>query len=359
MRRVSATPPTRRRALGLTLLLPLALAPALAAADLVLPSGFTTEVYVTGDGFEEGQTRGARGIPSTSTVVFDEDGTLYLARTGRRYGGGETEDLWRIYRIPAGGARLTPQSESRYLHGPPLRNSQVAAVRAGRELLVTAFDRERKVGLLYRMLDGRAELLAGGTPPPGRAPLLRQPEGVAADTAGTLYVADREDNAILRLGPTGQVLDPRYVGVSRPRLLVMDDRDRLWIGADGEAQAPWQRGPGEIWLVSPGSEPTRLLRGPVPSGMGLSPAGHLLVADRQNNQVFAITAEGRRVDLIGFTNGDGPRTLGFAPSTAATRRAGIAGDLFLIVIRRGTWPVNEVIRISGPFDELIRQRAAP
>ena len=34
----------------------------------------------------------------------------------------------------------------------------------------------------------------------------------------------------------------------------------------------------------------------------------------------------------------------------ATRRAGIAGDLFLVVIRRGTWSLNEIIRISGPFD---------
>jgi hypothetical protein len=350
---------TRHGPLGFFLLLVLLLVPAVAAAELVLPPGFKAEVYVSGDGYEEGSTRGARGIPSTSSLVFDHEGALYLARTGRRYGGGEGEELWRLYRIPAGGARLGPPSESRYLHGPPLRNSQVAAVRAGRELLVTAFDRERKVGVLYRMLDGRAELLAGGTPPAGTAPALKQPEGVATDAAGNLYVADREDNLVVRLGPTGRVLDPRYASVSRPRLLVMDDRDRLWVGADGDAQAPWQRGPGEIWLITPGSEPTRILRGPVPAGIALSPAAHLVVADRQNAQVFALTPEGRRVDLIGFTEGDGPRALVFAPTTAATSRAGFAGDLFLVVIRRGAWPVNEVVRISGPFDELIRQRTAP
>jgi hypothetical protein len=348
----------RCHASRLALLVALALVPASAGAELALPPGFTAEVYVTGDGFEQG-SRGGRGIPSTSTLAFDDEGALYIARTGRRYGGGETEDIWRLYRIPPGGARLSPDTEGRYLHGPPLPNAQVAGVRGGRELLVTAFDRERKVGVLYGMLNGRAVLLAGGTPPRGTAPLLTQPEGVAVDAAGHLHVADREANAVLRLDHAGRVLDARFLAVSRPRLLLMDAHDRLWIGADGEAQAPWQRGPGEIWLVAPGGEPTRLLRGPVPTGMGLSPGAHLLVADRQNNRVFALTAEGRRVDLVGFTEGDGPRALAFAPVTPATRRVGIAGDLFVVVIRRGTWPVNEVVRISGPFDELIRQRAEP
>jgi hypothetical protein len=350
---------TWRHALGVALPVALALASTPARAELVLPSGFTAEVYVTGGGYEQGSTRGGRGIPSTSTLAFDDDGALYLARSGRRYGGGESEDIWRLYRIPPGGARLSPDTEARYLYGPPLPNAQVAGVRAGRELLVTAFDRERKIGLLYRMLEGRAVLLAGGTPPRGTAPTLIQPEGVAVDAAGNFLVADRETNAVLRLDPAGRVLDTRLLTLGRPRLLLADARDRLWIGADGEAQAPWQRGPGEIWLVPPGGEPTRLARGPVATGMGLSPGANLLVADRQNSQVFALTSEGRRVDLIGFTEGDGPRGLAFAPVTPATRRAGFAGDLFVVVIRRGTWPVNEVVRVSGPFDDLIRRRAEP
>ncbi len=57
-----------------------------------------------------------------------------------------------------------------------------------------------------------------------------------------------------------------------------------------------------------------------------------------------------------FTDGDAPRSLVFAPTTPATRQAGFAGDLFVVVIRRGAWPVNEVLRVSGPFDEYVRQR---
>jgi hypothetical protein len=32
----------------------------------------------------------------------------------------------------------------------------------------------------------------------------------------------------------------------------------------------------------------------------------------------------------------------------------MAGDLFVIRIPRGAWPVNEVVRITGPFESLGR-----
>jgi len=36
--------------------------------------------------------------------------------------------------------------------------------------------------------------------------------------------------------------------------------------------------------------------------------------------------------------------------------AGIAGDLFVSVIRRGTWSLNEIVRITGPFDDHVRTK---
>jgi len=226
-------------------LLALASAPAPARADLELPPGVTAQVYVTGEGFDASDSRGARGIPAVSTLAFDENGVLYLARTGRRYMGGEVEDIWPLYRIPAGGARLTREHHAAYLHGPPLPNPQVGAVRGGRELFITTFDRDRRIGVLYRVMGGRAELFAGGTPEGGQSPLLKQPEGVAVD-AGGFYVADRDRGAIVRLDPTGRVLDARHTVLRRPRVLAVDGAGALWIGADGDAEAPWQQGAGEI-----------------------------------------------------------------------------------------------------------------
>jgi hypothetical protein len=332
------------------------LAPVPAAGELVLPPGFTAHVYVTGDGFGSGSWQGVPGIPAVSTLAVDDAGVLYVARTGRRYlAPAETDDLWPLYRIPAGGAQLTPQSEARYFFGPPLRNAQVGTIRAGREVLLTTFDRERGIGVLYRMVNGRVGLLAGGTPDPGSPPLLRQPEGVAVDRAGNLYVADRVQGTVVRLDPRGHVLDSRYLNVLRPRLLAAGG-ETLWVAGDGNAEAPWQRGAGEIWAFGAGGTRSLVARGFTAAAMALPPGGRLFVADRHAAEVFVLAPDGRRAEFIRFTDSDAPRGLAIAPVTPETRQAGIAGDLFVVTIRRGAWPINEIVRVSGPFDQLLRGR---
>ena len=155
-------------------------------------------------------------------------------------------EAWRSNEASA-IARLFSE-KARYFYGPPLPNPQVAGTRRARELLVTTFDRERRVGALYRLIDGRAELFAGGTPERGRQPILRQPEGVAVDGSGNVYVADRAQGLVIRLDADGRVVDPRHLAITRPRLLAVDDSDRLWVGSDGTAEAPIQQGPGEAIL---------------------------------------------------------------------------------------------------------------
>jgi hypothetical protein len=338
-------------AFALTLVsLVLAVAPAL--GEITLPRGFKAQLYASGDGYEVGNVAAAGGFPTTSTAAFDAAGMLYLARTGRRYAGGEVEDLWPVYRVPPGGARLTPATERRFLHGPPLWSPQVSTARGGRDVFVTTYDRDRKLGVLYRLVDGRAELVAGGTPPPGATPQLGQPEAAAADSAGNVYVADRLRGVVVKLDASGRVADPRYVAVGRPRLVAVDETDQLWVGADAGNEAPWTRGPGEIWKVNPQGLATRVLAGPNLAGMSVGPGGRLFVADRHAAKIFFVTPDGTAVDFASFTDSDAPRTLAFAPLTPETRRAGIAGDLFVVAIRRGVFRLNEVFRITGPFDEL-------
>jgi len=329
-------------------------APADAAAEMQLLPGFRAQVYVTGHGFDSSEGRGASGIPSVATLAFDPAGVLYLARSGRRYVGGDVEDVWPLFRVPVGGAQIARDAEARYLYGPPLRNPQAGAVRGAGELFVTTFDRERKIGVLYRIVDGRAALFAGGTPDRGEPPALKQPEGVAVDAAGNLFIADRDRGVVVKLDAAGRVVDPRYAAMKRPRVLTVDGAGSLWIGADGSADAPWQPGEGEIWQVPPDGVPRLVLKGPIAQAISWHPAGFLAVADRHNPEVFAVTPDGARRTLIRFTDTDAPRSLVFAPITDATRKAGIAGDLFVVLIPGGAWPVNQVIRISGPFDSLLR-----
>src|SRR5438067_7652288 len=103
--------------------------PVPASAEITLPPGFSVRTYVTGEGFESGGVSGGSGVPTTTTAAFDQSGALYLARTGRRYAGGEVEDLWPVYRFPPGGARMTPATEPRFLYGPPLWSAQVSAIK--------------------------------------------------------------------------------------------------------------------------------------------------------------------------------------------------------------------------------------
>src|SRR6266849_4410231 len=278
------------RSLSLALTLTAAaLVPARTWAEIQLPPGFTAKLYVTGEGFETTGGAGGRGIPTTPTLAVDPTGALYLARGGRRYSAGEFDYLQRMYRIPPGGARVTPATEERYFHGPPLINAQVMGARGGRELLVSTFDRDHRVGVLYRLANGRVQLFAGGTPERGLPPVLIQPEGAAVDAAGRVYVADRERGVVVRLDAGGNVLDESYVRVTRPRALAVDEADHLWIGSDGNAEAPWQPGPGELWRVSPGGERRLVLEGPMAQGLAPGPGGVIFIADRQKGEIFALS----------------------------------------------------------------------
>ncbi len=329
---------------SLPLVLLLVLSPTVACAEIRLPAGFTAEVYVTAHGqVRDGQA--LAGIPSTTSLLVDNAGMLYGTRSGRRYRDGEIEDLWPLFRFPLGGARVADLA--RYFYGPPLLNAQVGAVR-GDELLVTTFDRDRGLGVLYRMVDGRAELLAGGTPPRGQPPTFMQPEGVAIDGAGDIYVADRQRGVVVKLDAAGRVRDPRWLSVTRPRLVAARG-DRVWVASDGDAEAPWANGKGQVWMVR-GDERRVALSGAVIAGMGIGPGDRVFLADRHGARIISLAADGTVIDVATFTDGDAPRALAWAPVTEATRRAGIAGALFVAVTRRGSFAVNEILRISGPFE---------
>ena len=329
-----------------------------ALADVGLPQGFTSEVYVTGQGFDTSGERGVSGIPSVGTLGLDAAGTLYMSRTGARFRAGDVEELSAIYRIPAGGARLTPDTENRYLYGPPLPNPQIGAVAARGPVWVTTYDRERRLGALYRFLDGKPVLFAGGRPPAGAEPVLRHPEGVAIDSTGDLYVTDREEGAIVRLDARGNLVSRRHATILRPRILTMDEAGNLWVGGDGTAETPFGTGSGEISRVTPDGRVQSVLQGPLPASFSQSPGGALFVVQRRTGQLFALTPDGRRLDFATTRNGSFLRGLAFVPVTPETRKAGIAGDLFLVLVSRSLWLLNEVIRVSGPFDEWVRQEAS-
>ncbi|MEK7879147.1 MAG: asparagine synthase-related protein, partial [candidate division NC10 bacterium] len=217
--------------------------------------------------------------------------------------------------------------------------------------------RERKIGALYRLKNGRAVLVAGGTPPHGSPPLLQDPEGVAFDGSGNIYVLDREQGSVVKLDHTGKVLDPRYLtGLGRGRALAFDLEGHLWIASDGPTGGPFQDGSGQIWKAGADGALTMVLHGPLPAGMSLSHGGALFVALRLAGKILALIPDGRQIEFASFPDTI-LRAVAFAPVNEETRRTGIAGNLFVIISPRMNFVVSEVIRISGPFDDFARRES--
>jgi sugar lactone lactonase YvrE len=323
-------------------------------SGLRLPPGFKASIYVTGAGFHEDQ----RGIPAVVSMTFDHRGTLYFARTANRlkeiYGRGDA----RVYRMPPGPAKVTPPTENRFLFGPPLDDPDELAVNSRGEVFVSA-SHPTGYGVIYRMSpDGAASLFAGGPASAGQ-PLLSDPEGIAFDKAGNVYVVDTGLGVVVKLDDRGKVLDPRWLtGLGRGRTSTFDAKDNLWIGSDGAHDSePIDRN-GEILRVPlAGGKPETVYTGALPSGMSFSPGGNLLVAQRRSHKIFALTPAGRRIEFASFTGRSSLRTLAFPPLTAQTRKLGIAGDLFVMVFPMLDYPVREVIRITGPFDDYVKRSA--
>ncbi|MEE9144634.1 MAG: hypothetical protein V3U06_07700 [Candidatus Binatia bacterium] len=326
-----------------------------------LPPGFKATTYVTGAGFDPDRNQNVKGLPAIVTLEFDKKGTLYFARTANRLREIYGRDTASIYRVPPGTKRITKETEKRFLFGSPLPDPDEVSVNEKGEVFVSTSNRDKKFGSLYRLTPtGEVSLFAGGPPAPGKPPLLKDPEGVAFDPAGNVYVTDDDLGIVVKLDSQGKVINPRFLtGIGRGRTLTYDPRGYLWIGSDGAHHTPHMDGSGKIYRVSlPNGKPKVVHTGPLPSGVSLSPGGNLFVAQRRSAKLFALTPEGKRVEFATFTGSSALRTLAFPPVTKETKKMGIAGDLFVIVFPMLDYPVREVIRISGPFDAYVKEAAS-
>lgn len=321
-----------------------------------LPPGFTATTYITAEGFDITPGKSAPGLPAIVTINFDGQGNIYFARTANRLREIYGSNSGPIYRIPVGPAKITKATEKYFHFGPSLSDPDEMGVNAKGEVFVSTMDRRTQVGSVYKLSpSGRARLFAGGASAPE---LLQDPEGIAFDAAGNIYVADDDLGRVVKLDPKGKVLDPKFIsGAERFRTLTYDPRGFLWVGSDGLHSSAHVDGSGRIYRASLPDGKLKLLHsGPLASGMGLSPGGNLFSAQRRSGKIFALTPKGKYVEFATFGGQSALRTLAFPPDNAATRKAGIAGDLFVMVFPMLDYPVREVIRISGPFDAYVKQR---
>jgi len=214
---------------------------------------------------------------------------------------------------------------------------------------------------------------AVATTPPTAAS-MNQPQGVAADASGTLWVADAANNRLLRFdnaaakaagaNADGVLGAPTFVvnigtvtaqySVARPFSLVMDGAGTLWVADtfndrvlrfdNANAKANGSLADGILGQPAydasvPTSPPTAKTMN-FPTGLALDGVGALWVADAGNNRVLRFDNPATKADdapadaVLGQKN--------FTENFTATTRAGMnrpegvaispSGDLFVVEI---------------------------
>jgi len=163
----------------------------------------------------------------------------------------------------------------------------------------------------------RAAGTADGT---GAAARFNGPDGIACDTAGTLYVTDSGSNTIRRISPAG-------------RVTTVAGKAGVMGSADGTGAAASFNGP---------------------SGIACDAAGNLYVADSGNNTIRKITPAGVVTTLAGKPGATGSAD-GVGPSATFNNPQGIAcdaaGNLYVVdsqncAVRKIT-PAGVVSTVAG------------
>jgi NHL repeat len=322
-------------------------------------------------GFADGFINSTDGMGTTARfmgptgVAVDQAGTVYVA------------DAQTIRKITPAGAVTTfagnaGETGSTDATGTSARFSSatnVAVDSAGMIYVADKFNHTiRKItpAGVVTTLAGLAGA-SGSTDATGSAARFNQPEGVAVDAAGTVYVADRENHTIRKVTPAGVVTTLAGLAASSGSA----------NGTGSAARFFWPTGvavnsAGTIYVadsanntirrITPAGEVTTLAglagatgfsdgvgnsaRFSLLTGVAVDSAGMIFVADRNNNLIRHITPGGAVSTLAGQANVIASSADGFGPTARFLSPRGVAVDSSGTVYVADT--LNRTIRRRGP-----------
>ena len=160
---------------------------------------------------------------------------------------------------------------------------------------------------------------------PATAAQLNAPVGVALDPAGNLYIADRDNQRIRRITPGGTI--STYAGTGTPP-------SSFW-GAIVVGGFSGDGGPATAAQLN------------APVGVALDPAGNLYIADRDNQRIRRVTPGGTTSTYagsgsLGFSGDGGPATAARLNMSLGGVALDSAGNLYIADL------LNERIRKVSP-----------
>jgi uncharacterized protein (TIGR03437 family) len=221
----------------------------------------------------------------------------------------------------------------------------------------TANNRVRKVqpgGNLFTIAgNGNASYYGDGGQ--GTKASVNQPEGVAADALGNVYIADTLDNAIRKVTPDGVITTlagtgtPGYSGdggpanvarLTQPRGVAVDSAGNVYVADSGNNQVRRIDARGTITTVDTGGSLSD------PRGVAVDRAGNLYIADTGNRVVRRVSPGALVTTIAGngtcCYSGDG----GLALDAQLNQPWGVAADASGNVYVAD--PANNAVRMLAP-----------
>jgi uncharacterized protein (TIGR03437 family) len=316
-----------------------------AAAQLAFPAGLTVgfegSLYVA-DSANHAVRRISNRVISTFAsagtpvgLTLDVLATLHVADA----------ELGTVLRFPLSGAL------------PPLNISASDVVRAPDLSLYFA---ESAAGIVQRIpLFGSIALAAGGADPArgdggaATVALLNHPSGAAADAAGNLYIADRDNHRVRRVANDGTITTIAPAAAwSAPSLVSVDAAGNIYVVDTSRKQVVRITPARTAQLVAP-----HLLTAPVAAVADA--LGNIYIADAGAGNIRVMDAAGAASTLASNLAGphglalDGAGHLFFTEQDAARvqRLDLVSGSLTQLV--PGTWSIPRGVAVNAAGDVFV------
>lgn len=265
----------------------------------ITPSGTVTTL--AGSAGSEGSTNGtgtAARFNEPFGIAVDDNGTIYVADNSNNAIRKITEA--GVVTTLAGGG--SPGSNDGTGTAAKLDEPRAIALDSGGNLYVADYDNHliRKITAagVVTTIAGRADE-PGSADGTGTNASFRGPMGIAVDAAGVIYVADTGNHSIRRISASGAVTTMTLSGqtLSEPRGIAITASGALLVADYGAHCIRSISSAGVVTTVagsqnSPGTTDgsATSARFHYPSGIAVTSAGTIYVADTENDTVRAISA---------------------------------------------------------------------